>query len=751
MSDIEEMKKLVRELGVPDDLPEVALGDQSVPDPDALARIKARTLHMAGGQVTPRSEAVVRPSRFKKAAWWIGAAAVAAGLLAFALLGSQGKSPIPPIQPASPGAKEPGPGQPAPVSPDMIPAPQTLTALSFLDDQTGWVTGFSGERITDQKQQLLATADGGKTWASLTAPGGQALQLKFIDASHGWAVAQVNPSDRGYQGVAIFATTDGGKSWSKQWEESQSLNSLVATTRTRIAFFGPQNGLVQVGGNLLRTQDGGSTWTKITLPDGYVADDISFVDAQHGWTATELGRKANQMDATGPVLFATADGGQTWQKSFDAGAALGNKFMYWGGTAGLAFTDTKNGWLFFKDGGWQAYLYRTTDGGATWQQQTKDVASGRTVAGVPVFVGSTGWLPVAHGAAPIAGGLWITRDAGEHWSMVGGNDRFGSVGNVSLVSPTVGWALGIETQEHDFLVKTTDGGQTWTQVLPALGPNGAISLTAGGKGMGIGTPADANAILATTDGGATWTQTSRLESRPVAVAADAQGNGWVVTGTPDHWAIMKTADGGRSFTTLAEIPVGGPGNPLTPTVPYFRMFDEKNGLLQTGDFPSTILLATTDGGVTWQQQFSIQRPPASWTNFSFVSPTTGLLALQSLNQSTAGLSIMQTGDGGKNWTTVKEFGTDTWLQGMAFISPEQGWMVVRKNPLAKVPEEQLLRTSDGGKTWETQSIMGPAAQVLLNGAPEYTRIFFLDASYGWIVNPQGRLYTSDSGKSWTKR
>jgi photosystem II stability/assembly factor-like uncharacterized protein len=724
-----------------------------------------------------QAAAAGRKPRAKKTIWRDGIATVVAVAIISLALGGCGKDMNPSGQSALPGSM-PRPEQ-TPTA--QVQAPQRLTALFFLDSDTGWVSGYSGATATDPDDDvLLATEDAGKTWTRLTPPGGSVLQLRFVDGKRGWAVSEIDTGTggygHGYQEVGVFGTVDGGNSWTQQWQGPwpKILSNAMTNMRVRISFFGASNGFVLVGGILLRTKDGGTTWAAISLPDGFTPDDASFVGDRRAWVAGRIGGQSGTTEATGPVMYSTSDGGETWRQVFSArDYHLPHSDSYWGGSAGVSFTDATNGWLYFKDSAMEGYLYRTTDGGVTWKQQQQDLVPGRTVAGAPDFIDDTGWLPVASGAAPLPGGLFITRDGGDQWTAVGsGNSGSGdadngrmrwSIGAISLVSPSVGWAIGVQTSTRGFLIGTTDGGGTWRQVMPALSPTGGISFVPNGEGLGIGLPSDPKAVLSTTDGGRTWTEVSRMDTWPVAVFDDGKGGGWVVTSDEfgSGWDVMRSSDGGRTWTALSRIsldtPTGIPMN-LAPSAPYFRFFDDKNGVLQTGDYPLTVLLATSNGGKTWQQRCAMQKPPASWTKFSFVTPSSGYMLLQSLGTKDAAgqpvsqpsVSLMQTSDGGQAWATVKEFETDFWVQGLSFTSGEQGRLLVCHDPLSQQPDMQILKTDDGGKTWQAQPLSGPTAQILLDSAPEFTQMSFTDDNNGWILSPHGVLYTHDGGQTWSE-
>src|SRR5262249_42734877 len=121
-----------------------------------------------------------------------------------------------------------------------------------------------------------------------------------------------------------------------------------------------------LGGVILRTTDGGATWTEqlnISLDfDGFSLDPqlfgVSFTDAN---TGTVVGSNG--------TILRTTDGGITWRAQ-----SSGTTYNL----LGVSFTDADNGtvvgWgykhipgLTFPNG----TILRTTDGGTTWTEQSK--------------------------------------------------------------------------------------------------------------------------------------------------------------------------------------------------------------------------------------------------------------------------------------------------------------------------------------------------------------------------------------------
>lgn len=157
---------------------------------------------------------------------------------------------------------------------DYYPAswPGCLNPPSFFDAQHGvllvWQT--SG---THAKQTLLVTADGGNSWSVRKLPGEQQLEVQFLDADVGWAVA------------------------------GSSTQFTVNTNSSGMTSFeGPPLNLP-----LYHTVDGGSTWTQVSTnlllqsPEYGMFLSFHFIDADHGYANYNRGRP-----------FTTLDGGRSW-------------------------------------------------------------------------------------------------------------------------------------------------------------------------------------------------------------------------------------------------------------------------------------------------------------------------------------------------------------------------------------------------------------------------------------------------------
>jgi photosystem II stability/assembly factor-like uncharacterized protein len=186
----------------------------------------------------------------------------------------------------------------------------SLQSMHLLTPQVGWAAS---------SRQLFWTTDAGLHWNDITpAMASQSQKLAsifFLDGSRGWILRVDHNPATGEPQFDLAATASAGSSWS--------------TTRLDVPDVDPSRGLSS------------QAW-------------VDIVDASHGWVMARM--NGNTAVSIG-VLLVTEDGGATW-KSPSLGPPIAGP---------IRFVTPKQGWLA---GGPYDGLYRTNDGGDTWQPVT---------------------------------------------------------------------------------------------------------------------------------------------------------------------------------------------------------------------------------------------------------------------------------------------------------------------------------------------------------------------------------------------
>lgn len=175
-----------------------------------------------------------------------------------------------------------------------------IDCFYFLDPNIGLLI-LSGE--------AFRTVDGGKNWDDrggtlayrhLNPPQAWIEGCTLTDADHGWAVGGKYRGPRRLDRTPLLLSTgDGGKSWQ---EVALPAEASAATNALRnILYQDKKNGWVVGNGVVLRTGDGGATWS-MAYKGGQDYSSLDFATSQLGWV---FGRLAI------PFLL-TKDGGEHW-------------------------------------------------------------------------------------------------------------------------------------------------------------------------------------------------------------------------------------------------------------------------------------------------------------------------------------------------------------------------------------------------------------------------------------------------------
>ncbi|HEX8603892.1 MAG TPA: hypothetical protein VF774_14700 [Pseudoduganella sp.] len=223
-------------------------------------------------------------------------------------------------------------------------------------------------------------------------------------------------------------------------------------------------------GTVLRTIDG-NAWTVLAVPG---AEKLDFRDIHAFDADTAIAMSAGPGEAS--RIYRTADGGATWQLAITNPDPRG----FWDA---IAFRDARNGILFGDpvDGRFQVRL--TSDGGATWQP-VKDDEGLRALPDEGAFAASGTCLTMAgSGDAWFATGgalnsrVFHSKDGGRTWQAAAVPVAAGAPArglfSVGFRDPQVGIAAGGDYKDVNLAgvngARTEDGGASWTpvQVLPA--------------------------------------------------------------------------------------------------------------------------------------------------------------------------------------------------------------------------------------------------------------------------------------------
>ncbi len=212
---------------------------------------------------------------------------------------------------------------------------------------------------------------------------------------------------------------------------------------------------------VFRTFDGGVSFQNVT-PLGWdcsYGSGVQFITSDTGYVVCQ---EMNQLICR---FWKTTDGGDTWSSVF---AARGNNVDNY--VVPICFLDARHGYIV---AGADDSIRKTTNGGSTW------TAIGIPGAHVIIHVQFLDSLLGYALGGRWPGELWRTTNGGFTWQPVWAGNQAQSLATIQFIDSQVGYAVGQRAAGHngeesaDNILRTTDGGITW-QELFATGTNWEI-------------------------------------------------------------------------------------------------------------------------------------------------------------------------------------------------------------------------------------------------------------------------------------
>ncbi len=288
----------------------------------------------------------------------------------------------------------------------------------FVDTETGWIVNGDGE--------IYRTDDGGASWTR---------QLRQTD-SHFRSVGFLNPL-RGFAGnvgvgefgatdmFPLYETRDGGMIWTPvpAWNGRTPtglcgmhvVNDSVVVTVGRVrgpAFFA-------------RTTDGGVTWRSKDMA-GYAAGliDVYFTSPDTGFA---VGLTNVDHDVSSAVILYTNDGGQTWERRFRS-----SRIGEWAWK--ISFPTQDVGYVSLqRNSEMPIFFLKTSDGGVTWDEKLFS-SSYYFVQGIGFIDENRGWIG-GNSSSPV----FRTIDGGDTWQAETLRPR---LNRFRFLGDSLGYAVG---------------------------------------------------------------------------------------------------------------------------------------------------------------------------------------------------------------------------------------------------------------------------------------------------------------------
>ena len=308
---------------------------------------------------------------------------------------------------------------------------------------------------------------------------------------------------------------------SSQWVEQNSTSSFYLSA---VHFLNENTGLIGsaaplpinnnfVGGEIIRTTNGGVNWQRVLLDSNLRVKNFYFMDQNTGFA---IGGSY----ASSGKLLKTTNSGLNWSVIIDFNTPGFTHFY------NIYFANTLTGYLSSYNG-----IFRTINGGNNWNLLFF-VADGPSeylsYKKIHFFDVNTGIF------LSDSGKIYKTSNAGINWQIFYVNSLT-TFRDITFINNLTGYAIGL----HGKVIRTTDQGTNWQEINFGTGEDlYSIKFT----NILTGYLAKDKGVLKSTDGGISWGEVLQQNNDSIYALSFLNNDLGFVTGTKGK--VFKTTTGG---------------------------------------------------------------------------------------------------------------------------------------------------------------------------------------------------------------
>ncbi len=568
------------------------------------------------------------------------------------------------------------------------------------DNNTYWVGSPSGG--------LWVSNDNGNTWTTLT-DNNEVLGVSTIAVSPDYSTSHI-----------IYIGTgdrDGGALWNLSGGQHNDNNGV----------------------GVLKSTDGGTTWN----PTGLTYNEFEYVTVNR--ILINPDRYNTVLAATSYGIYISYDGGDNWNNSnWDNMIDM----EYNPNDTSVIYTATKNSWG-------SPVIYKTTDGGASWNI-IKTFGSSDSRVEIAVTPNDPNYLyAVVCKSDNSLSGVYRSTNQGVNINLV----YDGTLSNHNLL----GWktdgsdaggqgkydlALAVSPSDKNTLFlgginthKSIDGGTSWTAVScwttsTTYNKNGAPEVHADHHTLHFRSSDNAlfdgndGGIYLTSNGGTSWTDKTNgiIISQMYRLGLSNMNVSEIITGLQDNGTKTYTSGNWNDVK-------GGDGMEC--------IIDYTNDNIQYASAPNGDIARTTDN---WNSVTNITQNMGSPINGltetgSWVTP----YVLDPTNHQTIYLgleNVWKSNNSGDSWTKISSINSTSKLRSIAVYASNS-------QVIYTASQDAIWKTLDGGTSWGnvTGNLPVDAAHIT------YIAIKHNDSATVWVsmgeYDNNGIYYTANGGSSWS--
>ncbi len=584
----------------------------------------------------------------------------------------------------------------------------------------------------------------------------------------------------GSTGGGLWKTEDAGISWKNISDGQFKTGSVgaiaVAESDPNVLFVGmgehPVRGVMTSSGDgVYKSTDAGKTWKNVGLEKTkHIAavrihpqnPDIVYVAAQ--------GAVHGPSEDRG--IYRTTDGGKTWTKLLyvnentgcaDLSMDMTNPRILYAG-----FWEHRRLPWVVRSGGAGCALYKSTDGGDTWNKMTEGLPQKMGKVAVSVSRANPSRVYANIESEGDKGGIYRSDDAGKTWTQT----------NKTRVTVARAWYyIEIETDptNQDIVycinapvLKSIDGGKNFTPLRVPHGDNHCIWINpANGQNMINSNDGGANISF---NGGQTW---SSQQNQPTAqfyrVIADKKFPYWVYGGQQDNTSVMtpsRNDQAGLGWRDWTEGPGGESAfiafDPENPELVYGGSYQGNISVLDTKTGAQKDIMAVPNIGIgitpknqkyrfNWNAPIVVspQNPKVIYHGGNLVLKTiNGGLSWQEISPDLTRNDKTKQEDGGGPYTNEGAGGEVYNTLAYMMASPHKAGVLWTGSDCGLVHV-----TQDDGKTW--QNVTPPnLGETLINSIEvsphDATTVYVVATNYKQNDFSPQVFVTKDFGKTWNK-